>query len=275
MKQYPLTDSWRSALEGWTNALKAAGRSSATIETRAEHIRRFSRQTGAGAPGLVSRTRLTDWAGSHDWAVETRRGIYNSLRGFYRWALETGVVSDDITDALPVVRPKRPQPRPVPEREYRTALTEADDRTRVILLLAGEAGLRRGEIAQINRRDIMEDLDGLTLLVHGKGNKERYVPLSPHVAAAVTSYLGLREWLLPSPAGGHLTPRHVGKLASRILPGIWTLHTLRHRFGTQVHRATRDVVMVKELLGHESLATTQRYIAVDRSELRRAVMSIA
>lgn len=275
MKQYPLAPAWAAAIESWTIGLRAAGRSPNTIETRSEHIRRFSRHINVPAPGMVTRRRLIEWTGGQEWKSETRRGFYASLRGFYGSCLETGLVTDDITDALPDVKPGIPRPRPMPERQYRAALLDSDPRAHLILRLAGEAGLRRGEIAQINRRDLMEDLDGLTLVVHGKGNKERYVPLTDSLAREIVDYLGKRQWLFPSPGGGHLTPRHVGKIARKYMPDIWTLHTLRHRFGTQVHRQTRDVLTVQQLLGHASLATTQRYIAVDTSTLRAATNAVA
>lgn len=275
MKQYPLLPVWADVINAWACALNAAGRSKNTIETRTEHIRRFSRHIDAGAPGLISRKRLLAWVGEQCWQPETRRSFYASLRGFYAYCLEVEIVSDDITDILPDVKPGVPRPRPMPERHFRTALDAADERAHVILRLAGEAGLRRGEIAQIARTDFMDDLDGITLLVHGKGNKERYVPLTDSLAREVLGYLGKRHWLFPSPHGGHMTARHIGKIARQYMPDIWTLHTLRHRFGTQVHRQTRDVLTVQQLLGHASLATTQRYIAVDTSTLRAAANAVA
>lgn len=261
---------WSEAIDSWTLALRAAQRSAQTIETRTDHLRRFARQSGAGSPALVSRATLVEWAGAHEWSRETRRSVYASLRGFYRWALDTGVVVDDPTDALPSVRPAPPMPRPAPEAVYSAALEAADARARVILRLAAEAGLRRAEIAAVERRDLLEDLSGISLLVHGKGGKERIVPLSDSLAREVRRFIGRRRWLLPSPTGGHLTPRHVGKIATRLLPESWTLHTLRHRFASRAHAGSRDLIAIQRLLGHASVATTQRYIATDMETLRSA-----
>lgn len=166
-------------------------------------------------------------------------------------------------------------PRPAPEAAYSAALGAADARARVILRLAGEAGLRRAEIAAVERRDLLDDLCGTSLLIHGKGEKERIVPLSDSLAREVRRYIGRRRWLLPSPSGGHLTPRHVGKIATRLLPESWTLHTLRHRFATRTHAGTRDLIVVQRLLGHASVATTQRYVATSDEAMRRAVMIAA
>ena len=234
-------------------------------------MRRFARQTGAPAPALVSRNRLIEWAGAQEWARETRRSVYASIRAFYTWAHETGRVSENISDALPKVKASEPAPRPAPENVYRISLASADVRARLILRLAGEAGLRRGEIAQISRDDLTRDLMGYSLRVHGKGGKVRTVPLTEPLARVLVEYLGCRYWLFPSPAGGHLTPRHVGKLASKVMPDIWTLHTLRHRFATVAYDGTRDLIIVQQLLGHSSVATTQRYIATPQDRLRAAV----
>lgn len=271
MNRYALPPTWAKDINDWATALKVADKSPQTIETRTEHLRRFARQTGAGGPALVSRNRLIEWAGSQEWARETRRSIYTSIRAFYTWAYETDRVADDISDALPKVKASEPAPRPAPENVYRVSLANADARTRLILRLAGEAGLRRGEIAQINRDDLTRDLMGYSLRVHGKGGKVRTVPLTEPLAGAVTGYLGCRYWLFPSPAGGHLTPRHVGKLASKVMPDIWTLHTLRHRFATVAYDGTHDLIVIQQLLGHSSVATTQRYIATPPDRLRAAV----
>lgn len=277
MKQRTITPAWQHALAEWRAALVAAGRTPQTIETRLEHMRRMSRQTGAPSPALLSRSRLIEWAGAHAWARETRRSMYATIKAFYRWALESGAVNDDISDALPQVRAAAPAPRPADESAYRAALAAASARTHVILRLAGEAGLRRAEIAQISTNDLYRDLMGWSLRVHGKGEKVRAVPLTESLAREVRGVLAdsASGWLLPSERGGHLSPRWVGKLASRVLPAPYTLHTLRHRFATTVYGTTSDLLTVQRLLGHASVATTQRYVAIDAGRLRSAVATAA
>lgn len=230
-------------------------------------------------PGLLSRSRLVGWVGAQDWAHETRRSMYASLRGFFRWAAEVEGI-EDISDCLPSVKPGEPLPRPVTESDYFRALDDAvragDERAHVILRLAGEAGLRRAEIAQINRCDLIADLAGWTLVVHGKGNKDRFVPLTDSLAAEVRRVMGKRRWLLPNEAtGDHLTPRHVGKIGSRYLPRGVGLHAGRHRFAAQVDAKTNDLRSLQALLGHASLATTQRYVPIRLDALRNAVAAVA
>ena len=224
-------------------------------------------------PWAVTGDDLLAWAGSQTWARETRRSMRASVRGFYGWAFATGLVSADPSLALPVVAPSAPRPRPAPEVIYRQALAVAPARTRLVLRLAAEVGLRRAEIAQVNTGDLFEDLLGWSLLVHGKGSRDRVVPL-PAVLALELRARG-PGWVFPGSDRGHLSPRWVGKLASTVLPQAWTLHTLRHRFATQAYGLERDLLVVQTLLGHSSPVTTRRYVQVDGDRLRATVLAVA
>ncbi|MEC4838196.1 tyrosine-type recombinase/integrase [Mycobacteroides chelonae] len=79
-------------------------------------------------------------------------------------------------------------------------------------------------------------------------------------------------WLFPGNDNGHLSPRWVGTLCAKVMPEVWTMHKLRHRFATRAYRATRNIRAVQRLLGHASVATTQIYTAVDDHEMRAAVV---
>jgi integrase/recombinase XerC len=148
---------------------------------------------------------------------------------------------------------------------WQEALAQAEPRTRLMLRLAAEAGLRRGEIAQIRDTDIVDGIGGPQLLVHGKGGKARVIPISPDLGKRITEKPG---WLFSDGLGGHIGARRVGVLCSEALPGEWTLHTLRHRFATRAYRGTRNLRAVQIILGHASVATTERYTAVDDGECR-------
>lgn len=268
MEPNTVQGAWTVALAGWTVALRAAGRAETTIATRTDHVRRLSRSIRVG-PWDVDGQALLDWAASQTWARETRRSVRSSLRSFYGWAHRAGHLSVDPSLALPSVRPSPPKPRPAPEQVYRDALAGSSERTRLILRLAAEAGLRRAEIAVIHRRDLMGDLLGWSLVVHGKGNRDRVVPLPTPLALEL---LARGEgWAFPGDVDGHLSPRWVGKLAVRRMPHGWTLHTLRHRFASRAYSSERDLLAVQTLLGHASPATTRRYVQLDDAWLRRAV----
>lgn len=266
---------WRAPLDEWALALAAGGRSAGTVTHRIDHIRRAARALG-GSPWAVSTAALTAWCGRQKWARETRRSVYQSLRDFYRWGIMAGLTDVSPADALPKVKPAEPTPRPAPDDAVASAMAAADKRTLLILRCAAEAGLRRAEVAAINANDLSRDLAGWSLLVHGKGGKDRTVPLSEDLARELRiACMSGGGWAFPGNDAGHLSPQRVGKLASAALPDPWTMHTLRHRFATRAHEGTHDLIAVQRLLGHSSVATTQRYVASGRDALRRAAAAAA
>lgn len=266
---------WAVDINGWTAALRAAGRSPETIRTRTDHLRRASRALG-GEPMKVTPVQLLTWVGGQDWSRETRRSVYASLRSFWQWAAGVGLIETSPADVLPSVSPGQPRARPTPERVYKSALGAADEREKLILRLGAECGMRRAEIAQVHVRDLVEDLDGWSLIAHGKGGKDRLVPMDEGLATAVRArLLATGGWLLPGNDNGHLSARYVGILASRLLPEGWTLHTLRHRCATVARAKGSDIQDIQELLGHASVATTQRYVRVPGDAVRRAVRHAA
>ncbi|NHB85203.1 tyrosine-type recombinase/integrase [Tessaracoccus sp. HDW20] len=270
----PVPSLWAGPLAMWRRSLVAAGRSPETIATRTDHLRRAARALG-GDPRDVTAGDVVEWAGVQVWSRETRRSVYASLRGFWRWALTQGLVVVDATAQLPRVAPTPPMPRPAPDEVIAAAARDQHDRRlALIVLCAAELGMRRAEIAQVNASDLSRDLLGWTLRVHGKGGKDRDVPLTDDQAS--TLRLACRAgWMLPGRINGHLSARRVGELATEALAGHWTAHTLRHRAATTVYAATGDLVAVQQMLGHASVATTQRYVALPSARLRSAVATAA
>lgn len=260
---------WAGPLHVWCRQLRAAGRSEQTIGLRRSHVGQLARAVG-GTPVALDVETLVEWLASQVWARETRRSWRASLRGFFG-----AIGREDLVAALPRVRPSEPMPRPAPDPVLEAGMIRADERVKLMLRLAAEAGMRRGEIAQVHASDLGEDLFGATLLVHGKGARLRTVPISAGLAAAVR-LRAADAWLFPGDDGGHLSPKWVGKLASDVLPAPWSLHTLRHRFATRAHeRGGQDILSVSRLLGHASVATTQRYVATDAARLRRVADAAA
>lgn len=259
---------WAGPLSLWCTWLAAAGRSRETVGLRRAHVAQLARGVG-GSPSALTADELLAWLAGREWRRETRRAVRSSLRGFFAHAGRADLVAE-----LPVAPADVPVPRPTPDDVVDAARAAADDRQLVILRLAAEAGLRRGEIAVVHANDLSRDLLGWTLLVHGKGGKRRPAPLSDDLATMVRLWCG-GGWLLPGRIDGHLSARRVGELASEVLPGVWSTHSLRHRFATRAHNRTGDLVAVSRLLGHASVATTQRYVATDAARLRAVAQAAA
>jgi integrase/recombinase XerC len=149
----------------------------------------------------------------------------------------------------------------------------------VLALLYG-CGLRISEALGLKPKDVAGGRDAL--IVTGKGNKTRMVPLLPQVAKLVTDYMALCPYDLPPDGalflgekGGPLSPRIIQLVMERLrgvlgLAETATPHALRHSFATHLLARGGDLRSIQELLGHASLATTQIYTAVDTERLLEA-----
>lgn len=263
-------------VHGWVMWMRAGGAPETTIAQRRYQVVRTLRDAQAD-PLTVTAEQLIEWLGSQAWAPETRRAYRAGLRRFFTWLQATGRRADNPAALIPTVPLPRTSPRPTPDSIYREALAGADDDTRLMLRLAAMLGLRRGEIAKLHSSDLLEDLVGTSLRVHGKGGHVRTLPLPEVLAAALR--LRTPGWVFPSPSarrpGAPLTPAHVGVMVSRALPDGWTCHTLRHRCATVAYAAERDLRAVQELLGHAKPETTARYTQVPNDAIRRAIAAAA
>lgn len=259
-------------LRAYREHLEAADRPSTTVYLRCYHVSRLVRDIPQ--PLEASTEDLITWFASNtSWGTETKRSYRASLRSYYGWAYISGRIPADPTTALPRIQPRAGMPRPAAEDLIREALHQAKDRERLMIMLGAQAGLRRSEIAKIHTRDVVAEMGGWSLRVHGKGRRERLVPLTPALARALRA---LPEgWAFPSPTGGHLTPAHVGKLISRALGPDATSHQLRHRFATRAYAVDHDLFAVQQLLGHSKPETTMIYTQLPAGRRRAIVESMA
>ncbi|MGV0838418.1 tyrosine-type recombinase/integrase, partial [Mycolicibacterium thermoresistibile] len=236
------------------------------------------------SPQALTTHQLLAWFGDHPhWSVETRRSYRNTAVSFFGWAHRAAHLPTNPASDLPVMRPSSPSPRPAPDAAWRAAPRAASPRVQLMLRLAAGAGLRRAEVATVHTRDLTTGPGGAVLLVHGKGDKQRSVPISDDLAHLVAAgapghspemaAYGTSGYLFPGDDDGHLSPRYVGKLMAQALPDHWTAHTLRHRFASRAYRGSRNLRAVQTLLGHSSVATTERYTAVDDDEVRAAMLA--
>lgn len=271
---YELPTSWENLVTEWLAWLKLGGSRKTTISLRRGHVRMIARRSQTTHPRFVTISLLVDITSCQNWSNDHRKGVRTSLISFFDWAMANGMVCENPAALLPAVSASPPNPRPAPDHVWTALLEAAPPRERMMARLAGEVGMRRAEVACCHRRDLFADLAGWMLLVHGKGGKERVVPVTENLAGAFLEFCPEQRYLFPSldrwgnELAPHLAAMQVGKLISALMPEGWSMHKLRHRFASRGLAGTNDLIAVQEALGHVSVATTQRYVKITRDKVR-------
>jgi integrase/recombinase XerC len=219
-----------------------------------------------------------------------------AIRSWFKWLARTGYIEQNAASL--VSTPKLPKHLPrVPSIEQMNRVVDSVQadaatwpaRDRAILEMLYGCGIRNAELTGLNLQDIQWANE--VLLVRGKGQKQRYVPLGDAAAQALRAYLAERAARLAaaqaktpalflnlqlrgvgSAGQARLTTRSVGRIVKRIamLRGLSSdvhPHTLRHAFGTHLLEEGADLRAIQELLGHERLSTTQRYTQLTTAQL--------
>lgn len=249
---------------------KSAEFSKVTIQDRGEVLRRLD----ADLPfGLAEATvdELQDWLAHEGWKPETRKTYYTHIVGFFRWGAERGHTDDP---SAGLIRPTVPQalPKPVTDDELRYALAELPRPWDIYIKLAAYAGLRAGEIADLDRTDISESQ---VLVNRGKGGKSRRVETHPDLWRSV-------RLLRPGPiallgSGAVMTPDQMSHRTNYRLRKIGlraTVHCFRHWFGTTLVAQGVNLLVVAELMGHASPNTTKVYALITSEQRRLAVRTL-
>jgi site-specific recombinase XerD len=209
-----------------------------------------------------------------------------SIRTYFSFLVDEGVVDANPASSVPLPKRPRAQPEVVDRYDIDELLggfpdSPAGRRDRALLELLYGAGVRVGELVGLDLDDI--SLSERVIRVRGKGRKERLVPFGRRARDAIRDYLPDRAgWrrgagddtaaLFVNQRGGRLTDRSVRRILDAAVGRTADLHrlhphALRHAFATHLLEAGMDLRAIQELLGHSSLATTQRYTGVDLAHL--------
>jgi integrase/recombinase XerD len=252
--------------------LRIRNYSSHTIEIYIRHVARFAKHFGCSPDGLgpeeVRRYQLHLRESEVSWPLFNQ--AVSALRFFYTVTLKRPLGLERLPYAK---RPKR-LPCVLSAQEVLQLLMAVKlPRNRIALATSYASGLRVSELVALR----VEDIDSARMLIHvrqGKGQKDRIVPLSEALLAALRDYWrALRPeggWLFPSPEGDKPINVHTIQNACRDarraagLKKPVTVHTMRHSFATHLLEAGTDLRTVQALLGHSSLSTTAIYTHVQR-----------
>lgn len=247
------------------NAIVASGRSAATARLYTGRIR----QLQTAHPELLAVT-LEDLerhlAQRRHLAAETRKSMRTAYCSFYRWAHKTGLINRNPAELLDPISIPATIPRVAADDVVQMGLLTADDHTAAMIMLARFGCLRLTELTTLHTRHREHD----TLRITGKGDKQRLVPMNEQLFHAILTLERIQGpgYYFPGRYGAHLHPASVNKILTRHL-GV-NPHSLRHAGATAAYRATHDLRAVQMLLGHSSIATTQRYLHVGMDEVRAA-----
>ena len=216
----------------------------------------------------------------------------SSLRTYYKYLLKKGAIAVSPMQSVHGPKKKKPLPQFVRESDMERLLddTLTDDswqgrREHVIIQLFYETGIRLSELVGLNVGDV--DLVRKTIKVTGKRNKQRIIPIGDSLAQNLKAYVeekdvefGLSSTLNPQPLfvtdkGARVYPAWVYRLVRKNLSQVVTLkkrspHVLRHTFATAMLNGDAELEAVKELMGHESVSTTQIYTHTTFEELKKA-----
>ncbi len=212
------------------------------------------------------------------------------LRSFGRFLEREGRGKVGALSAIRAPKVGKSLPKPVPMAAAKR-FADADERAgehrdpwiwardAAVMALMYGSGLRISEALGLKRREVPLPGEGDVLVVTGKGNKTRMVPVLQNVLALVRDYVAMCPHLLPPEGpifvgarGGPLSPRIIQLTMERLrgalgLPDSATPHALRHSFATHLLSRGGDLRAIQELLGHASLSTTQIYTGIDSERL--------
>lgn len=239
----------------WLRSMRRRNLSPLTIDKRASVARRLAAY--AGVPLLdVSTEQIEEWLDGRGIGARSRYTDISHVAAFFRWAVREGHTEHDPTARIDRPKLRAGIPRPIDTGDLRRALRMATcPEMSAMLHLAAFGGLRCAEIAGLDWTDI----NGGMMLVHGKGGKDRVIPVHPLIRAALHAMPTRRAY----GSVFNLCPRQVSHQIRRHLHDcgvVASAHQLRHWFATTVYEASgADLRMTQELLGHSSPTTTAMY----------------
>lgn len=283
-----LTDSFLDYLQYERNY------SEETIKSYREDLRQFEEfareEIGDSAPSEVKAELVREWIVSLMDRGYTSTSInrkLSSLRSFYKFLLRKGEVVVNPLQKITGPKNKKPLPAFLRESDMDRLLDEVDFgegfkgcRDHMIIEMFYATGVRLSELIGLDNKDV--DFSSSLIKVTGKRNKQRLIPFGEELKIAMTEYVDVRNEAVPIRTdaffvrenGERLSRSIVENLVKRNLSKVVTLkkrspHVLRHTFATTMLNHDAELGAIKELLGHESLATTEVYTHTTFEELKK------
>lgn len=272
-------------IEIFLEALSAEkGRSAKTLESYGFDLRSADAALPGGLMGATGDDIQNYLASLPDCASSVARHA-SALRGFYKFLMLEKIINENPTANLELPKRSRPLPKFLSVDEIELLISSAGDiknatRLRAMIELVYASGLRVSELCELPLTAILGD----KLLIHGKGAKERIVPMHAGAIAALQKWLAVRDdekskYVFPGGgASGHITRDGFFKILKKcaVLAGIdprrVSPHVLRHSFASHLLAGGANLRAIQTMLGHEDISTTQIYTHVMPEQLRETVV---
>ena len=219
--------------------------------------------------------------------------IISGVKGFYKFLRLEGYMDTDPTELLPAPRIGRHLPEVLTIDEIDRMIACIDmskaegQRNRAIIETLYGCGLRVSELVTLKLSQLF--MDERYVIIQGKGNKQRLVPISPVAIEQINLYLeqtrshqvaqrGSEDILFLNRRGAMLTRQMIFHIVKQLceLAGVRKVispHTLRHSFATHLLEGGANLRAIQQMLGHESITTTEIYVHIDRTRLRDEILS--
>jgi integrase len=201
----------------------------------------------------------------------TKANYVSRLRSIYKHLNKMDLINGNNPAAdLPNVKSGRGVPKPITKGEFEKLLAEATQPYKDWFILGGMVGLRAHEVAKIEGADLIEDNGGYSLRVIGKGKTDLVVPISTKVAEVIKSHNTLGKLWVVDP--NKFSAKAADEMRRILGPNAKHFHSLRHYFATSMlEKSGGDLLAVRDLMRHSSVATTQIYTQLSQDRTRSLV----
>jgi len=292
---------WRSAIKGFQAYLKLEkGLSDNSIEAYSRDIDKLQQyadtQTTKLNPEVVSLTDLRlfiAWVNELGMIASSQARILSGIKSFYKYLLVEDIIKNDPAELLESPKKQRKLPDTLSCDDVNRLISAIDlsrpdgARNKAIIEVLYSCGLRVSELTELKLSNLYLDIEFIKVV--GKGSKERLVPMGGEAIKALKIWIedvrvhvpikrGEEDLVFLNRRGSRLSRVYIFMLIKQLaeLAGIKksiSPHTLRHSFATHLVEGGADLRAVQEMLGHESITTTEIYTHLDREYLKETIIS--
>lgn len=275
-------------------ALKADGKSKCTIDAYRGDLKSFCEYFNGNDINSIRYADLREWANkmeSKGFSASSRARKISAVKSFFKYLSKMEIIDRNPAESLETPKLEKKHPVVISNDDASELLFHAKNdggsemfyfRDYSIMATFLFTGVRREELTNITLHDV--DLNNDTILIHGKGNKQRKVYINDTLHAILAEYIKVyrkriskakdSRFLFPSCCSEKVSVKTVNNIVNKFFESAGikqegvSAHILRKRFATSAFNATHDIATVSKMLGHSSPTVTMRYVAMDEDSMR-------